>query len=246
MSAAGFRLVQVSDCHLAADPDAVYRDHNPDANLARLAGPIRRWRPDLVMLTGDLSEDASEASFGRIRDWAAAPELPIAWIPGNHDDREVMMPLFDRAGFSRGPVLEAGAWQLALLDSTWPGDPAGELDDQRLAPLDALAPDRPAGVFVHHQPVAVGAHWIDKVGMRAPERLWQRLEGNHPVRFIAFGHVHQRFRRNVAGVEVLACPSTAANTLPATPHFTPGETTPMARWFVLEQERFRTGYLAVS
>ncbi|MDT8448763.1 MAG: metallophosphoesterase [Wenzhouxiangellaceae bacterium] len=246
MSAPAFRLIQVSDCHLAADPGADYRGQNPDANLARMAGPIRRWRPDLVMLTGDLSEDASPASFERVRDWAAALALPVAWIPGNHDDRKVMAPLFDRAGFGRGPVLDAGAWQLALLDSTWPGDPAGELDDERLAPLGALSPGRPAGVFVHHQPVEVGAPWIDKVGMRARGRLWRRLEGDHPVRFVAFGHVHQRFRRTVQGVEVLACPSTAANTVPATRCFTPGETTPVARWFVLEQERFRTGYLAVS
>jgi len=64
------------------------------------------------------------------------------------------------------------------------------------------------------------------------------------VRFVAFGHVHQRFRRNRDGVAVLACPSTAANSLPATERFSAGDTTPLARWFLLGPERFHSGYLA--
>lgn len=238
------RLLQVSDCHLARDPAAAYRGRNADAGLDQLTDAARRWAPDLLMLTGDLSEDASPESYCRIRDWARRIECAVAWIPGNHDQREAMLPVFEDAGFESGPVVDAGRWQLALLDSAWPNDPAGELDDTRLAPLDGLDSSRPAGIFVHHQPVPVGAAWIDKVGMRAPERLWSRVRKLPSARFIAFGHVHQRFRRQISGVECLACPSTSANTLPGTARFAPGETTPMARWFVLAETDFSSGYLA--
>ena len=250
------RLLQVSDCHLARDPAASYRDQNADANLDRLMEPAKRWAPDLLVLTGDLSEDASVESYCRIRDWAGRIGCPVAWIPGNHDDRDLMAPVFDEAGFESGPVIETGAWRLALLDSAWPNDPGGELDEARLAPLAGLDRDCDgdcdgdrdgdchAGIFVHHQPIPVGAAWIDKVGMRSAERLWARVGELPSARFIAFGHVHQRFRRQVEGIECLACPSTAANSLPATPRFTSGETTPMARWFVLGEDNFRSGYLA--
>ena len=130
------KLLQVSDCHLARDPGADYRGQNADANLDRLMEPAKRWAPDLLVLTGDLSEDASVESYCRIRDWARRIECPVAWIPGNHDDRDLMAPVFDDAGFDSGPVIEAGAWQLALLDSAWPGDPGGELDEARLKALD--------------------------------------------------------------------------------------------------------------
>ena len=238
------KLLQVSDCHLARDPGADYRGQNPDANLDRLTDAALRWAPDLLVLTGDLSEDASIESYCRIRDWARRFDCPAAWIPGNHDDRNAMSPVFEDAGFESGPVVEAAGWQIALLDSTWPDDPGGELNAARLAPLGDLEESRPAGIFVHHQPVPVGAAWIDKVGMRATDRLWSRLRALEPVRFIGFGHVHQRFRCNVEAVACLACPSTAANSLPATERFTPGETTPMARWFVLGEQAFHTGYLA--
>ena len=238
------KLLQVSDCHLARDPGADYRGRNADANLERLTESAHRWAPDLLLMTGDLSEDASVESYLRIRDWAVRFDCPRAWIPGNHDDRAVMAPLFDAAGFESGPVIQAGGWQLALLDSAWRDDPGGELNAERLAPLDNLDETRPAGIFVHHQPVPVGASWIDRVGMRETERLWSRLHQLKNARFIAFGHVHQRFRRDNQGVPCLACPSTAANSLPGTDRFTPGETTPMARWFVLDETDFHTGYLA--
>lgn len=238
------RLLQVSDCHLAARPAQSYRGLDPDANLAALAGAVRGWAPDWLVLTGDLSEDASASSYARMRDWALQFGCAVAWLPGNHDDRAVMAPVFDAAGFVAGPVIDAGGWQLALLDSTRPGDPAGELDDARLAPLDGLDDRRPAGAFVHHQPVDVGARWIDRVGMRAQERAWQRIVQRPAVRFVAFGHVHQRFRVERDGVAVMACPSTAANSRPGTERFSAGDTTPLARWFLLGPERFHSGYLA--
>jgi len=238
------RVLQISDCHLAAGEGRAYRGQDPDANLRSLAPAVRGWAPDWLVLTGDLSEDGSPASYRRVRDWALRFGCSVAWIPGNHDDRAAMAPVFDEAGFDSGPVIGAGAWQLALLDSAWPDDPGGELDDRRLGPLDSLDGTRPAGVFVHHQPVPVGADWIDKVGLREPDRLWQRLDRTPALRFVAFGHVHQRFRTMRGEVAVLACPSTAANSLPGTLKFAGNETTPLARWFALGQAGFRTGYLA--
>jgi len=241
-------LVQVSDCHLSRDPAADYRGQNADDGLARLARSIGCFDPDLLMLSGDLSEDASVESYCRMRDWAGQFGCPVAWIPGNHDEPELVGSVFEpagfMAGFAAGRRVELGRWQFALLDSSWPDDPAGELDEERLAPLDGLESGRPAGVFVHHQPVPVGAHWIDKVGMREAKRLWQRLSRLEQVQFIAFGHVHQRFRQRHHGIECLACPSTAANSQPETERFTAGETTPLARWYVLDDAGFRSGYLA--
>lgn len=240
------RVLQVSDCHLSADPGADYRGTNADRNLQRLAPAVRAFGPDLLVLTGDLSEDASPGSYRRIADWALQFSCPVAWLPGNHDDRSIMEPLFESQGFSAGPRVPLPGWQLVLLDSARVDDPAGTLDDERLARLDDAPDTIRTGVFVHHQPVPVGAAWIDRVGLRNPERLWTRLAERSGVEFIAFGHVHQRFRATRQGIECLACPSTAANSLAGRPKFTPGETTPMARWFVLEPNGWRSGLIGVN
>ncbi len=240
------RLVQVSDCHLSADPEACYRGFNADRRLDELKESVSGFRPEALVLTGDLSEDGSPASYERIARWAGSFGVPVAWLPGNHDDRAATQAVFERAGFDAGPFFAFGAWQLVLLDSTWPGQPAGLLDQARLAPLAALAADRPAGVFVHHQPLPVGARWIDKVALTEPERLWRALAACGSLRFVAFGHVHQRYRGRFRGIECLACPSTVANSASGSECFEVEAGGGMARWYLLGADGdFRSGYLGV-
>ncbi|MEM7053357.1 MAG: metallophosphoesterase [Pseudomonadota bacterium] len=245
------RLLQISDCHLSADPEAEYRGQSPDKNLSRFSAAVRAYAPDWLILTGDVSDDASVESYERLCDWLSLFDIPVAWLPGNHDDRAIMEPVFEAKGFHAGPILSIGAWQLVLLDSAWPGRPDGELDELRLDSLDQIDSNRPAGIFIHHHPLPVSA-WIDRVPLQQPERLWQKLSDLPATQFVAFGHVHQRFRQRyaidpAATIECLAAPSTAANCMPGTDRFIPEHSEPMARWFVLETDgNYRSGLLSLG
>jgi Icc protein len=236
-------ILQLSDSHLSEDPQARYRGQPADANLASLRDAIKGLAPDAIVLSGDVSEDASPASYWRMGGFVRDLAPKIAWIPGNHDERAVMAGIFDELGFDAGPIVQLGGWEILLLDSAWSNRPEGELDDARLAPVDAMDGQRPALVFVHHQPVAVGSPWIDKYPLVEPERLWRRLAGK-PVKAVAFGHVHQIFEGEKDGVACLSAPSTAANGITDAPKFTPSEQGPSARWFRLWPDgRWETGIL---
>ncbi|MDZ7789025.1 MAG: metallophosphoesterase [Xanthomonadales bacterium] len=236
-------LLQLSDSHLSQDPQAVYRGVHADANLASLRPAIQDLGPDAIVLSGDISEDASPASYWRMGGFVRDLAGKIAWIPGNHDEREVMAEIFDELGFDAGPIIEIGGWQVVLLDSARPNRPEGEADERRLAPVDAMDARRPALVFVHHQPVAVGAPWIDKYPLIEPDRLWKKLAGK-PVKAVAFGHVHQVFEGEHDGIACLSAPSTAANGRRDAEKFTPSEQGPSARWFRLwPSGRWETGIL---
>ena len=245
------RLLQISDCHLSADPEAEYRGQSPDENLARFSDAVRAFEPDWLILSGDLSEDASVESYCRLCDWLSSFGLETAWLPGNHDNRAAMASILDGHGFHAGPILKLNGWQIALLDSAWRGRPDGKLDEERLAALKSLHPDQPVGVFVHHHPLPVSP-WIDRVPLQQPERLWQQLADVPTTRFVAFGHVHQRFRTSYSiradrTIECLAAPSIAANCLPGTDRFIAEYSEPMARWFVLESDgTYRSGLLSLG
>jgi len=241
-----FRLVQLSDCHLSEDPDASYRGENADANLKRLLPAVRALRPDGLVLSGDVSEDAALASYRRVRDLLDGISGDIAWLPGNHDDRGVMEAAFSAEGFHAGPVLERAGWQIVLLDSAVTDRPEGHLDVKRLAPLDQLDGQRPALVFVHHQPVPVNAPWIDKYPLVDADQLWDRLDPA-VVRAVAFGHVHQAFRGQKNGIACLSAPSTVANSQSETEKFTPDPTGPKARWFNLHPNGdWQTGLISAG
>ena len=71
------RIVQVSDCHVPRDPRTAYRGLNADRNLSSLLPAIRRWQPDLLLLTGDVSEDASAAAYGRVAALLSTAGAPV-------------------------------------------------------------------------------------------------------------------------------------------------------------------------
>lgn len=236
-------LLQLSDSHLSKDPQARYRGQLADANLASLRDAIRNLSPGVIVLSGDVSEDGSPESYWRMGGFVRDLAPRIAWIPGNHDERPVMAEVFDELGFEAGPRFEVGGWQVVLLDSAWPNRPEGEMDEERLAPVDHMDDQRPALVFVHHQPLPVGSPWIDKYPLVEPGRLWEKLAGK-PVKAVAFGHVHQIYEGEKDGVACLSAPSTAANGISDAPRFTPSEQGPSARWFRLWPDgRWESGLL---
>lgn len=236
-----FCLVQLSDSHLSADPEAQYRGFNADETLKQLRPSLQQLEPDALVLSGDVSEDGSAASYERIAAMLDGMSDQIAWLPGNHDEHDTMARALDRPGFTRGPVLDWGGWQIVLLDSAWHDRPEGELDDERLEPLDQLDGDRPALVFVHHQPIRIGSPWIDKYPLIENHRLWDRLDAGI-VRAVAFGHVHQLFEGEHHGIACLSAPSTVANSHPGTDTFTPDASGPAARWFELWPDgQWKTG-----
>jgi predicted MPP superfamily phosphohydrolase len=119
----GYTIVQISDIHFGL--------YVRDDELRIAADLIRRARPDLVVLTGDLVDhDAACAPFlGRlIRRLEGAARHGIAAIPGNHDyytGVEVVLDTARRAGASvlvnEGRVVgdAGGAFALLGVDDVW-------------------------------------------------------------------------------------------------------------------------------
>ena len=219
------KLVQLSDCHVPSDPAATYRGLDAGGALERLAGAVRSLFPDLLLLTGDVSEDAGDASYRRVRDCLAGIGPRMLALPGNHDEPSVMRGFFPEGPWDGPAIIERDDWLLLLLDSTGPGRIDGTLDP---GDLDALEQGLDASgashalVALHHQPVPVGSPWIDKYALEATqaERLLALLERDGRVRCVTWGHVHQDFRAERGGMLLLGAPSTVANGVPGREKFT--------------------------
>lgn len=241
------RVVQVSDCHLPADPATLYRGLNADRTLASLLPAIRRWQPDLLLLTGDVSEDGSAAAYGRASAALSTVGAPVLALPGNHDAPEVMARFFPMGPWA-GPLCHrARGWQLLLLDSTEAGRVGGILPPETLHSAQAeLSRAHATHVLValHHQPVPMGAEWIDRYALEEPAAFRGWVESQPRVRCVTWGHVHQDFESMESGVLWLGSPSTVANSLPRSERFTLDLSGPACRWLELDGNGgVRTGLL---
>ncbi len=241
------RIIQISDCHLPADPQASYRGQNADANLKAVMAQARRWRPDLLLVTGDLSEDAGEASYRRLAGLLGTAAVPILALPGNHDEPQVMRRYFSQGPWDGLDTVDFGAWRLILVDSKKTGAVAGSIRDSTLEGLRRILKANPRQhklVALHHQPLPVGAAWIDRFRLEAPEQLFSVLDEDQGVRSVVWGHIHHAFEAERNGVRLLGAPSSVANSLPATARFELDERGPACRWLELTgQGKVETGVL---
>lgn len=232
------KVVQISDCHVSAAADALYRGIDPRRNLERLLPMVRAEQPDLLLLTGDLSEDASDASYAWLADRFGELGVPMMSLPGNHDHAGRQTAWFAATAGPAPLVLQAERWQLILLNSAVPDKIGGCLAEAVLQQLDETlgANSCPTLIGLHHQPLPVGSRWIDRYPLADPEALWTVLEKHQQVRVVVWGHVHHAVRLERNGVLALGAPSTACNSIPGSTRFTRDPRGPAYRWLDLQDD----------
>lgn len=217
------RVLQITDCHLFADPEArllgVPTQQSLDAVLAAVSDRPR----DLVILTGDLTQDAAPEGYRRLLDRLDELGTPFAWLPGNHDDPATMRACLAQAGRSAPDHVVLGDWLVVMLDTSVPGQDVGHLAEGELARLDRLLADHPRRhvlVCLHHHPVPVGCHWLDPIGLGNAGAFFRVLDRHPNVRGVLWGHVHQVFEARRDGRRLMASPSTCFQFKPRTREFT--------------------------
>ena len=87
------RIVQISDCHLRSTPGAQSWGVDVDAGLRAVLTLATGLQPALLLATGDLVHDEGTPAYERLRDDFLLPSgLPVAALPGNHDDSDAPPP----------------------------------------------------------------------------------------------------------------------------------------------------------
>lgn len=239
-------LVQLSDSHLFADADVTLLGMNPRESLQRVIDLVREQQPhiDLVLATGDLSQDGTLASYQQFRDMTAPMGAPARWLAGNHDEPQIMADAAVHSDLLE-PVVDVGNWRITLLDSAVPGSVPGYLQDQQLQLLvQALseAPNRHHLVCLHHHPVSIGCAWMEPIGLRNPDALFAVLDRFPHVKAVLWGHVHQEIDDQRNGVRLLASPSTCIQFAPGSDDFQVSDQAPGYRWLRLRADgRLETG-----
>lgn len=237
------RILQITDCHLFADPQATLKGICTQERFRTVLRALREElkRADRLIITGDLTHDERQETYAALRE-QLADWLPILrMVPGNHDDRLKMRETFpgviEFAGERNVFAEVVGNWQLIGLDSQIPGSLAGKLDPAQLTWLDqklAANSTKPAAIFLHHPPIRVGSAWLDKIGLEDSASLWEVLGRFPQVKLLCTGHVHQELAITHGSTLVLTTPSTGIQFRPQTETLVVDEVPPGFRILELE------------
>ena len=205
------RLLHITDIHFG-------RDHQPDRSegILRLA---RKRRPDVVVVSGDVTKRAKPSQFQEARRFVDALGAPAVVVPGNHD-----VPLFrvwERA------LLPFGAYKRhfdAELEPVWQDDElliigvntahgwtftGGRVRPRQIERvrrrLEEEAGRRFTIVVQHHQMIPVPAYGKDEVFRRA--RTMARTLAMAGADLVLSGHVHLSYLGDSSGADAAAVPA---------------------------------------
>ncbi len=163
--------------------------------------------PDVVLHTGDVTDDGQADSYRTVRDQLAPLGVPVLIMPGNHDE-----PTALAATFGHEPAelrwTDVGAWRIVTLNTSVQDQDHGNLSPSALAELDTLlgVADRPVLLGLHHPPHSVCPEAACQLE-QAPELL--EVIRRHPVvRAVASGHTHVADDQEHDGIAFLSSPST--------------------------------------
>ncbi|NBA93943.1 3',5'-cyclic-AMP phosphodiesterase [Pseudomonas sp. R5(2019)] len=245
-------LVQLSDSHLFAEAQGTLLGMNTADSLSRVVDQVLAEQPriDLVLATGDLTQDGTPASYQRFAAQSARLSAPVRWLCGNHDEPQAMARV-GGAPVVLDPIVDLGNWRVVLLNSAITGAVPGYLDETQLERLThslEQAPERHHLICLHHQPVDIRCAWMAPIGLRNPDDLFAVLDRFPQVRAVLWGHIHQEWDQLRNGVRLLASPSTCVQFLPHSDDFKIDvDQAPGYRWLRLHTDgQLETGVSRIS
>ncbi|MBX7220179.1 MAG: 3',5'-cyclic-AMP phosphodiesterase [Blastocatellia bacterium] len=250
------RILQFTDTHLLAREDGRLLGMNTLQSFQSVLELAQKhpWIPDVVLATGDLTQDHTPTAYGRVREQfqtfsqnVGKSDLQVYWLAGNHDDMSVMLEHLPGGPMQSFHSFQCGNWNVILLDTSIPGQVEGKLEPAELARLDetlAAFPHHHALVCTHHNPLPTHNEWMGEIGLLNATDYFSVLDRHPQVRISLCGHVHQEFRQVRKDVTFISSPSTCFQFKPHTIKFAIDEIGPGYRWFeLMDDGTFATGVL---
>ncbi|KAF0121388.1 MAG: metallophosphoesterase [Xanthobacteraceae bacterium] len=214
-------IAHLTDLHVRPHGLPAYRTAETNMLTERALDAVLALdpRPDLVLITGDLTDNGLPTEYENLKRMLSRLPMPVWLIPGNHDRRENLKSMFaDFPGLSQHPhfaqwVVDLGPVRMIGLDTVVPGSGAGRLCAERLAWLEErLAEDaaKPTIVAMHHPAFVCGIQHMDRISLIEGTAEFEAIIRRHPqvVRILA-GHHHRPIQALFAGTLAMVGPSVA-------------------------------------
>ncbi len=202
-------ILQFTDTHISIDPQGTLKGVNTRVSLTACVAHAQQHSTAHILLTGDLSHDASQESYRALQNIINPLNLPVSAIAGNHDITVNMKKFLPQHWLTGECNIEN--WLCLMLNSSVTDKEYGCISDQELKRAKkVIANTKQDNILIclHHQPVPVGSPWIDSIMLQNAESLFDVLDGHQKVRGILFGHVHQHFQRQRGPLSIIGSPST--------------------------------------
>lgn len=220
------KIVQLTDLHIFNDPKGsllgVVTADSFQAVLNEVSALRGEKEPDLLLVTGDISQDYSEGSYRRFASMIRQVGKPMFWLPGNHDDGPLMYRIFPGLGLSIARQIFCNNWQIVMLNAQVYSNPCGYLPPDQFEFLTQCLDshrDMNALICIHHNTFRVNSAWLDQHYLKNADEFTGMLHHYPNVRCVLCGHVHQETDEVHDHIRYISSPATSIQFLPDSDSF---------------------------
>lgn len=201
-------VAQISDIHAGPDLSSLQ-------TLERAIGWLRMFRPDALVVTGDLVDDGWRQGYRLVAECLRSLDCPVHLLPGNGDDVRLMRSELAAVGTwinATGPMhfrTAVDGLTLFGVDLTVAGQSYGDVLPHLPWLMSVFADvTMPSLLFMHQPPFRIGIEALDQVGCRNGSALLGCLETMHKLPLaILCGHVHRPAFGLLGSIPVQTCGS---------------------------------------
>ena len=220
MSSKILKIGQISDIHIG-NGDELVQGIDVCANFRKALESKSMQNLDLLVLSGDLSENSDPGAYEYVVSLLKDYKSPVCIIPGNHDDLKVMRKYFDLESRIHGDRCfyryDLQGRTIFFLDSA-----CGNVSPEQLAWLktEAAKIKEEVILFMHHPPCFCGHRFMDlRYHLDNMVEVQQVLAGIKNLTHIYVGHYHHQFEVNMGRQVVHVALATQFQIDPSLPYF---------------------------
>jgi 3',5'-cyclic-AMP phosphodiesterase len=233
------KILQLTDFHLFGSDQGCLLEINTFDTLQAVIKDIKLL-PDIVVISGDISQDYSADSYEFAKKIMSEFKCPIFVIPGNHDNPKLFGKILTSAeNIHTDKVINYQGWRIILLNTQIPRGVAGFLAPEELRFLETeLKANQatPTMIFLHHHILPIKCAWLDRIKLLNGRQFLEKIEQYENIKLVVCGHVHQEFEARRNNTHFLATPSTCIQFASNSEKFKLDGLMPGYRWFELNSD----------
>ena len=203
------KIGQITDTHIGGDASPV-QGIDVRKNFLTAYNSETMTGLDLLVLSGDLADDASPEAYSYIAGILKDCKVPVCIIPGNHDDLGIMERYFDLEGKIRNGKCyyryDIDGRSIFFLDSA-----DGTVSSEQLSWLEneTAKVDDEVLLFMHHPPCHCDHKFMDsRYALKNIEEVQTTLLKIGNIKRIFVGHYHSEMEERIGDKIVYVTPST--------------------------------------
>ena len=211
------KIIQITDTHLFSDKTSQLHGYCTHQSLTEIIEHLiddRLKKEDVVLLTGDISQDESLESYRLALIQLERLKSTVYWIHGNHDDESKIKTVFDTSKYVKKlNKFSIKNWDFISINTCRRGTDKGYIDECEMKIFlekvdESKKSNKNIAIVMHHHPVPVDTPLVDECGLQNSEIFLDTLNKNSEIKLVICGHVHGDYRISLGGKVIETCPAT--------------------------------------